>query len=810
MQDFEQLGVFYLGKHYDLDAKAPQDALLLYDSKDLTTHAVCVGMTGSGKTGLCLALLEEAAIDGIPALIIDPKGDLGNLMLTFPQLRPEDFQPWIDPAEATRKGLSVEECAAKTAQQWKEGLAQWGEDGERIARLRNSADVAIYTPGSNAGLQLTVLRSFAAPGPELAQNAEALRERVTAAASGLLALLGIDGDPLRSREHILLSTLFDRAWKEGRDIDLGELIRSIQSPPFDKLGVIDLETFFPSKDRMALAMTLNNLLASPSFGAWIEGEPLDIQRLLYTPEGKPRLSILSIAHLTDAERMFFVTILLNEVIAWMRKQPGTSSLRALVYMDEVFGYFPPTANPPSKTPMLTLLKQARAYGVGVVLATQNPVDLDYKGLSNAGTWLLGRLQTERDKARLLDGLEGASAAAGAKFNRGEMETILSGLGNRVFLMNNVHEDEPVVFQSRWALSYLRGPLTKDQIQKLMADRKKAANPQATSAAANPVLEALGAADDSRPIVPPEVVEVFLPRQGALLGDAKLRYRPGLLATARVHFVQKTANVDHTEDLALMVPSVQQLSAIVWDEAEKLDDGEPESQKKPDQDAGFEKPPSELTRAKTFDELTSALKNHLYRTARLDIWKCPELKEFSTPGETEGDFRVRLTQGVKEERDLALEKLRVKYAPKLATLDERLRKAQQRLEKQKSQASSRTWQAAITFGSTILGAVLGRKWRSASNVNRTAATIRAASKISEDRQNVAQANESVEAVQAMIDKLNEDCAAETAKIQSSYSTSEIKLEPVSIAPKKTDITVIKVALAWTPWIVRPDGQAEAAY
>src|SRR5690606_12942136 len=215
-----------------------------------------------------------------------------------------------------------------------------------------------------------------------------------------------------------------------------------------RVGVVDLDTFFPAKDRLALGMKLNNLLASPSFASWLAGEPLDVQRLLYTADGKPRLSILSIAHLSESERMFFVTILLNEVVAWMRTQPGTGSLRAIVYMDEVFGYFPPTANPPSKRPMLTLMKQARAYGVGCVLATQNPVDLDYKGLSNAGTWFLGRLQTERDKLRVLEGLEGASAAAGASFNRQQMEALLASLGNRVFLMNNVHEDQPVLFQDR--------------------------------------------------------------------------------------------------------------------------------------------------------------------------------------------------------------------------------------------------------------------------------------------------------------------------------------------------------------------------
>ena len=379
--DYEKLGSFYLGRVIGADGAAT-DAPLLYDAKDLTTHGVCVGMTGSGKTGLCLALLEEAAIDGIPALAIDPKGDLGNLLLTFPQLRAEDFAPWIDPAEAARAGATPADYAKTVAERWRKGLADWGQSPERISAFRNAADVAIYTPGSTAGRPLRLLRSFDAPPPALASDPEAVRERLQAAVSSLLALLGIDADPIQSRESILLQNIVSAAWSKGENLDLAALIRAIQQPPFERVGVFDLESFYPAKERMALAMNLNNLLASPSFGAWLEGEPLDIARLLYTPEGKPRLSVLSIAHLSDGERMFFVTLLLSELVAWMRAQPGTQSLRALLYMDEIFGYFPPTANPPSKQPMLTLLKQARAYGVGVMLATQNPVDLDYKGLAN--------------------------------------------------------------------------------------------------------------------------------------------------------------------------------------------------------------------------------------------------------------------------------------------------------------------------------------------------------------------------------------------------------------------------------------------
>ncbi|MEO6185108.1 MAG: ATP-binding protein, partial [Steroidobacteraceae bacterium] len=491
--DFEKLGAFYLGRVFDAAAGKLSDEPLLYDSRDLTTHAICVGMTGSGKTGLCLAMLEEAAIDGIPAICIDPKGDLGNLMLTFPQLAPQDFAGWVDSGEAARRNLSVEQYAAQVSQQWQAGLAEWDQAPARIAKFRDAADVAIYTPGSDSGLPLSVLQSLSPPPAELLNDGDALGERIGSIVSGLLTLLGRDADPLQSREHILLSTLLDQAWRAGRAVDLASLVASVQRPGVDKLGALDLETFFPAKERMGLALAINGLLASPRFATWTRGEPLDAQRLLFTPDGKPRIAIISIAHLSDAERMFVVTLLLNEVIGWMRRQPGTSSLRAILYMDEIFGYFPPTAAPPSKAPMLTLLKQARAYGLGVVLATQNPVDLDYKGLGNTGTWLIGRLQTERDRDRLLDGL--TTALAGGGPDREALARMVGSLTQRVFLMRNVHDDAPVLMKSRWALSYLRGPLTPAEISRLMAPRKQHAAthgvaplgtaPQAAAAASAP-------------------------------------------------------------------------------------------------------------------------------------------------------------------------------------------------------------------------------------------------------------------------------------------------------------------------------------
>ncbi|MFN8709489.1 MAG: ATP-binding protein, partial [Planctomyces sp.] len=641
MTDFEKLGQFYLGRVHDLTSdKTAPDQPILYDARDLTTHAVCVGMTGSGKTGLCLALIEEAAIYGIPAICIDPKGDLGNLMLTFPELRSQDFEPWVDSDEATRQGLSSEELAEKTATLWRNGLKQWGQDGDRIRKMRETTDVTIYTPASTAGRQLTVLKSFAAPDEQTEPGSEAFREKILGTVSGLLALMQIDDDPVSSREHILLSTILDHFWRAGTDVDMAMLIRSIQSPPFRKVGFLDVDSFYPSGDRFKLAMSLNNLLASPSFAAWLEGEPLSIPNLLYSPEGKPQIAVISVAHLSDAERMFFVTILLNEVLSWVRSQTGTTSLRAILYMDEVFGYFPPTANPPSKQPMLTLLKQARAFGLGVVLATQNPVDLDYKGLSNCGTWFLGRLQTERDKKRVIEGLEGVAASTGGKFDRGEMEQTLAGLGRRVFLMNNVHEDGPVVFESRWALSFLRGPLSRQQIQTLMesqtgtarsaavasagrsmsakpsdtrgtgaATRSTAASVRSAAASAQAVSAPSDTTDHSqsqhRPVLPPRIVEVFFP---ASLSAERILYRPAILGQAQVRYVDSSLNIDQWDEVSLLRLAVDEVPDNLWEDADEWDEAEiPELLTEPQaDDAIYQELPVRITDPKAYPSWEKSL------------------------------------------------------------------------------------------------------------------------------------------------------------------------------------------------------------
>jgi hypothetical protein len=825
MQDFEKLGAFYLGAEFDQSARKRKPELVLYDSKDLTTHAVCVGMTGSGKTGLCLTLLEEAAIDNIPAIAIDPKGDLGNLLLTFPNLQPGDFRPWVDESEATRLGITPDQLAEQTASKWKNGLEEWGQDGARIERLRAACDMAIYTPGSNVGLPLTVLQSFAAPPQALVDDADAFRERISAAASGLLALLGIDADPVRSREHILLANLLERAWRERRDLDLPGLLREIQSPPFDKVGFVDLETFFPMKDRSDLSMRLNNILASPAFAGWLEGEPLNIGRLLHTAEGKPRLSIISIAHLSDAERMFFVTILLNEILAWVRSQPGTSSLRALLYMDEVFGYFPPTANPPSKTPMLTLLKQARAYGLGIVLATQNPVDLDYKSLSNAGTWFLGRLQTERDKMRVLEGLEGASSAAGANFDRQKMEAILAGLGQRVFLMNNVHENQPVVFETRWTLSYLRGPLARSQIQKLMAPRKKTAlvekeavivtendaEPGSSPAPAPTPPAAKPKAASHRPILPAEAGEQFIPVQSSLPAGTPLQYYPALLGTARLHFVNAKADIDLWKEVTLFSPLNDDVPPDPWEHGKHMRPTSPALDDTPNPSATFALCPAVVSNAKSYAAWRKALPAHMYACETLKLWKHGELKLLSTADETEADFRVRLQHRARELRDADVEKLRQSYAQKVATAENKRRSAADRVAREESQLTNQSLKTVVSVGSTILGALFGRKTVSRTNISGAATAIRGASRTASESGDVNRAKENLAVAEQKLEELKQEITEKISNLDVKYRPESLNsgVEEVLVRPRKSDIAVRALALVWMPCYVDAAGNTKPA-
>ena len=801
MQDYEKLGVFYLGRRWDPKTRKTQDELLLYDSKDLTTHGVCVGMTGSGKTGLCIGLLEEAAIDGIPALAIDPKGDLANLALTFPSLAPAEFLPWIDQDEAKKQGMNPQDLAEKTAATWKQGLADWDEDGARIARFRESCEVAIYTPASKAGRPLALLRAFTAPPQAVLDDEEALRARVQGAVSGLLALAGIDSDPMQGREHIILSQFVQRAWSAGHDLDLTGLIQGVQRPPFDKVGVLDLESFYPAKDRAGLALALNNVLASPGAAAWAEGEPLDIQKLLWTPAGKPRIAVLSIAHLSDAQRMFFVTTLLSEVLAWMRTQSGTSSLRALLYMDEIFGYFPPSAAPPSKLPMLTLLKQARAFGVGVLLATQNPVDLDYKGLANAGTWFIGRLQTERDKLRVLDGLQGAMDAASHTFDRQQMDRLLSGLGSRVFLLNDVHEDGPELFQTRWTLSYLRGPLDKEQIKRLGAGQR---GEPATPDTAEPALAKQARADSSagarRPVLPPGVSEAFLPTAP---GSGALSYRPAVLGQARLHYVDKKSAVDAWESVALLA-SVDG-SQVQWEEAQELPgDAGSRIGSAPAEGATFEEAPAAVSNAGAWADWKKSLAAALYQSRPLKLYRCDALDEVSTPGESLAEFKARLVHSGREQRDADVDTLRKRWAPKLQALQNAVRRAQKALADQQAQASGQTLDTVVTVGTTLLGAFLGRKAVSVTNLNRARTALRSGSRAVKERQDVGTAEQQLETAKKQLADAEAEFQEEAEKLQATAAPEALAVGEFTVPPRKSDISVGNLLLAWSPWRAGANG------
>ncbi|NLN45165.1 MAG: ATP-binding protein [Clostridiaceae bacterium] len=820
MEDFEKLGAFYLGRPYDLASGKPGEGSLLYDAKDLTTHGMCVGMTGSGKTGLCIAMLEEAAIDGIPAIVIDPKGDMANLLLSFPDLLSSDFQPWVDEGEARRKEISTEEYAGQQAAKWKEGLADWGQDGDRIRKMQERVDFALYTPGSTAARPISILRSFSSPPNEIREDPEMLREQAAGTAASLLGLVGENTDPVQSRAHILLTKLLLDRWAEGGDLDLAGVIRLIQQPPFKQVGVMDLESFYPSSDRFSLAIKMNNLLASPTFAAWMEGEPLDVGRMLHTADGRPRITILSIAHLGDAERMFFVSLLLNQVVSWMRTQTGTNSLRAILYMDEIHGFFPPVANPPSKPPMLTLLRQARAFGLGVMLTTQNPVDLDYKGLSNTGTWFIGRLQTERDKARVLEGLEGASLAQGAAFDRSRTERILAGLGSRVFLMHNVHDDEPTIFETRWCMSYLRGPLTRTDFARLRDIRPEAfasssetapvrqeqETKQVVAPSAEPTAVPTAVVSDVPPavaVVPSGIHQVYFPVRGRMDGGSML-YRPALLGIASIGFRDSRSGIQASNDLVAMTLLADGLLPADWEAAQILDLTVEDLDSSAREGIPFAPLPSAASQMKNYTGWSRDFEDWIYRTQSLDLYEAPLVKEVSQPDETEGDFRIRIRLKARERKDAETEALRKKYAAKVTSLEERIRKAEQAVDREKDQAKQQKMQTAISFGATLLSSFLGKKKVSASSVGKATTAIRGASRALKESGDVARSKETVESLNAQLEKLEEEFRADTESLATRFDPDQQALETVSLRPLKQNIQIRVMTLAWLPCKVDAGG------
>jgi hypothetical protein len=796
--DFEKLGAFYLGKHFDIDSQSVKDQLYMYDARDLTTHAVCVGMTGSGKTGLCIGLLEEAAIDSIPAIIIDPKGDMTNLLLGFPELRPHDFRPWINQGDAERKGLSLDEFAASQSQLWKKGLGQWGQDGNRIRTLQESAEFKVYTPGSEAATPVSVLSSFSDPGLSWDSDRELLREQIQGLVQGLLGLVGIKADPIRSRESILLANILEYYWRNDREVDLGSLILGIQNPPMSKLGVFDLDTFYPKKDRFELAMTLNNILASPSFQSWIEGNPLDIPSFLTNASGKPRHSIFYIAHLNDSERMFFVTLLLNRIISWMRNQAGTTSLRALLYMDEIFGYFPPVARPPSKQPMLTLLKQARAYGLGIVLSTQNPVDLDYKGLTNAGTWFIGRLQTERDKARMLDGL--STASAGGLDSR-KLKGIISGLKSRVFLAHNVHEETPSTFHTRWVMSYLRGPLTKDQLRQFRDPGEPSGRTPVRPGIDPETVGTTKLADSGLSRTPPSVdlSYYYLPVRGAVpdrdrsFGD--LIYQPAVLGLGRVHYVDSRRSVKEVQRVGLLASLPDREHFVDWGKAQSLDISGDSLSEQPEPGARFAVLPDSLDDSRELRTIEKSFGEFLYRNFQLTLFYHPLFKVYSLPEEAQKDFRFRLSQKSREQRDNQIDRLNERYEKRLLRLRDRLRKAELSVERKESEAMSKKHEAVFSIGESILGMFLGRSSRRS-----TSSGIRKYRMSSSAGKAAEEAKETVASLQREVEALQEELTDAAGKIRQQWEDVSIELEEFAVKPRRADIELELVSLVWAPYSV----------
>ncbi len=830
MEDIERLASFYLGQEYDLEEGRISDAVVHYDARDLTTHGVCLGMTGSGKTGLGVILLEEAALDGVPSLVIDPKGDMTNLLLTFPDLRPSDFAPWVNPDDARRKELSIEDYAASMANLWRKGLEGTGQGPDRIRRLRDSAGFAIYTPGSGAGRQVSILHTLKAPAMSWETESELLRDKIESVVSALLTLTGIEADPVRSREHILLSNIFETSWKAGKDLDLAQLIMQVQKPPFTQLGVFPVDTFYPEKDRMELAMLLNGLIASPSFADWIQGQPLDVDLLLKSPSGKPQVSILYIAHLSEAEKQFFVTLLLEQVVSWMRAQSGTTSLRALLYMDEMFGYLPPhPANPPTKKPLLTLLKMARAFGLGLLLATQNPVDLDYKALANAGTWFIGRMQTDRDKQRLLDGLEGVQVSTGG-LSRADFDRMISALSSRVFLLHNVHESHPVVFQTRWAMSYLRGPMTRTQVRELIAGQQPPAfeaRPAGAPAAPRPAVPAAPQPSPPPPelpygTVPPQlpssVKQVYLPARVSLRDalaelardrswsvrsgaehEGYLVYEAALAGLAKLSFPHTKSRQTHTEEVSYLVRLAQ--GAFDWPEGKAQLDPDL-LERAPEPGALFAPLPGELGDAKSLTALEKEFEDYLYYNSTVTLWHNPHLDLYSKPDETFKAFQRRCREAAEKALDAEADKIRSKYETKLDRLEDRLEREERELEEDKVEHDARKQEELLSGVESVFGLFSGR--RSSSRISSASRRRRMTRQAKAD---VEESEETIAKLEEELQELEKEAQEEVEELKEKWAQSIDEMEEIPVRPRRADVRVSLFALAWVPrWEVTVAGQA----
>ena len=777
--DYENLKLFYIGKE---KTNGQNFAPLVYKNKDLTTHAAIIGMTGSGKTGLGISLLEEAAIDNIPSIIIDPKGDMGNLLLTFPNLQGSDFEPWIEEQDAVNNGLSIAELALKTAQTWKNGVEADFQNQERIQKLKDSADFTIYTPGSASGVQISILSSFKAPSVEVLEDNELLVSLINSTVSSILSLID-EKDDSSSKEFILISTIFMNSYANQKDLSLEELITYIVTPPFSKVGIFDLETFFPSNERLKLALKLNTIIANPSFKSWIEGEPLDISNLLYDESGKAKVSIFSIAHLNDSQRMFFVSLLLNQMVSWMRRQEGTTSLKALLYMDEIFGYFPPNANPPSKQPMLTLLKQARSFGVGIILSTQNPVDIDYKGLANIGTWFIGRLQTKQDKEKVIDGL---SSAVEGKIDKSEMENLLSNLEKRTFIMKNINEDGIKIFQTRWTLSYLKGPITKEQIKFLMVN--KTVNFVSKPEIQKTKVETTNRQNSPKPIIPNLIEQKYL-----YTSQSESYYLQAYLVfKCSVHFSDTSKNIDQTNELNYRFYLQKEASNVNFEELEEFKENSFETNERVN--SNYYETPIFIQNEKELKQIQKDFTDYIYRNSKLSLYKNEDLKIISKQNESLTDFKIRIQDRLNEKIDEQVESLQEKFSKTNDSIDDKLNKLFDKLEKEQLQASATTTDAIISIGTSLLGAFFGKS-TTASTLGKVASSAKGATKILKEKSDVKYVESEIQQLQIEKEELQKTLENEISKINEENKISNFQIEEIFIKPKRTDIFNVKLELLW---------------
>lgn len=777
---YEKLGLFYMGKDVDKKTMMPTEALTLLKNKNFTTHAAIIGMTGSGKTGLGIGIIEEAAIDNIPSIVIDPKGDMGDLCLTDPTFSAAAFEPWVRD-EATSKGEDPAVYAGKTAQVWKEGLESWGQERSRVEKF-SKVKKTIYTPGSSSGVSINIMASMDVPPPEVMDDSDMLASFLKSTVSSLLSLIGIEADPIDSKEYILLAQIISANWIAGKSITIEELIGSIINPPFKKVGVLPLEGYYPQSERFKFATKFNAVVASPSFSSWLKGEDLDIQRLLYDEEGKAKIAIFSIAHLTDDERMFFVTLLLNKYIAWMRHQSGTSSLKTVLYMDEIFGFFPPTKNPPSKEPMLLLLKQARAYGVGVVLSTQNPVDLDYKGLSNIGTWFIGRLQTAQDIDRVIDGLGGKR---GSSFDKSEIRELLSNLQKRTFFLKSAHLDDVRLFTTRWVMSYLKGPLKKREISVLMKSQKE--SEKAQIAAVDLPTEREGGQEMYEKY---NTLDSSIPQYYEVDASGKHRYRPTLGAKIRVGFYSQSRGIDEAEESIVTLSVDPTDSTIDWEAAES---DESDFSRFPTQipsDAKLGKLSDIVREDKGLRKAKKLLEEMLYRERKLELYRCKKPKMESSPYESQGDFKVRIQDIMNDKKEEEIESLKERYDKKGSVLQDRLQRAIARVDKEESDVSSKTTDTMISAGMAVLGALFGRR-----STAKIGTTLNKGSRILKERGDVDRAQKRADEVQSKIVDLGYELEEKIDEMEDQYGIDNCEISTFSIKPRRSDIGVEEIGLVW---------------